>query len=179
MLVWDRNFWVDDCTQPVFTTDTAYARCRVILPSKVDFWILCWLITCCLMYWEDRIIGKLYVLRTTDWRSHGGPLVGLVVADDGNAWYLIWCNRYKAPHRLENVMPFRKMIRFWEIDWFWRYKRWVNFRFRVRPPSALRKVGIAKKLYAHPGARVLKCVPPIQGIPLRANQPRTFTSHSI
>ena len=37
----------------------------------------------------------------------------------------------------------------------------------------------AKKLYAHPGVRVLKYAPPIHSIPLWPNQPRTFTSHSI
>ena len=38
----------------------------------------------------------------------------------------------------------------------------------------------ARKLYAHPGARVLKYAPPIHSIPLRPSQPinRTFTSHS-
>ena len=36
-----------------------------------------------------------------------------------------------------------------------------------------------QNVYTHPGARVLKCAPPIHVIPLQRNQPLAFTSHSI
>ena len=68
---------------PMWRTKTAASVGGVVFVSgrfcvvffwSVDFWILYWFIVFCLEYKDDKIIGKLYVSRATDWWNVTGVL---------------------------------------------------------------------------------------------------------